>query len=376
MADLGFMKDFQKSLEKMDGVSTSSEPPRFWIDTGNCVLNYILSGDFRRGIPQGRVSALAGPSGSGKSFVQCNVTRQAQQDLDAAVVMIDTENALDDDFTSKIGIDTDRPDYHYISALTIDHAVKICSSFIKGYKKTYGEDPDAPKVLMVIDSLDMLLTDSELNNFEKGDNKGDQGQRAKQIKAFLRNMVQQIKNLNIAMVITHQVYAATQDMILKGASDGNWVINGAVKYSLSHLALLTKLKLKDGTDITGIKMKCQAVKTRFTKPFQDVVIEVPYEEGMNRYSGLVEVAEALGIIEKKGSYKKIVGTDTQFYAKDVADHADEIFEKIDELEDANIVMTDSLGLEEEVKADSQSDISKKRKQQDRMNQALMEQDDD
>jgi RecA/RadA recombinase len=360
MAALSFMKDFSKSLEKMDGVSQTSEPPRFWIDSGNYVLNYILSGDFHHAIPQGRVTGLAGPSGSGKSFIQCNVARQAQTDLDASVVMIDTENALDDSFTSKIGIDPDRPDYCYISAITIGQVVKICSDFVKGYKKDYGEDPDAPKVLLVIDSLDMLLTDTEDKHFSSGENKGDQGQRAKQIKAFLRNMVQQIKNLNIAMVITHQVYAATQEMILKGQSDGNWVINGAVRYSLSHLALLTKLKLKDGTEITGIKMKCQAVKTRFTKPFQDVVIEVPYDTGMNPYSGLAEVAEALGILEKRGSYKRIVGTETQFYAKNIGEHKDEIFERIKQLENASLVMTDALGLEEEMVDTKKSNAAKRR----------------
>lgn len=361
MAALSFMKDFNKSLEKIEGVSQISEPPRFWISTGNYVLNYILSGDFENGIPQGRVTALAGPSGSGKSFIQCSVARHAQQDLDASIVMIDTENALDDSFTSKIGIDPDRPDYCYISAITIGQVVKICSDFVKGYKKDYGTDPDAPKVLLIIDSLDMLLTDTEEKHFSEGTNKGDQGQRAKQIKAFLRNMVQSIKGLNIAMVITHQVYAATQEMILKGQSDGNWVINGAVRYSLSHLALLTKLKLKEGTEVTGIKMKCQAVKTRFTKPFQDVVIEVPYEEGMNPYSGLAEVADALGVLEKRGSYKRIVGTETQFYAKNIGDHKDEIFKRISELENASIIMADSLGLEEETD-DSGMSIAQRRKQ--------------
>lgn len=360
MANLDFINEFEKAVSKMENVSSQSEPPRYWFSAGNYVLNYILSGNFHHAIPQGRITGLAGPSGSGKSFIQCNITREAQQEHDAYVLMIDSENALDDDFTSKIGINV-HEGYNYKSVVTIDDTIKLLSDFIKGYKKTYGPDPDAPKVLIVVDSLDMLLTESELKNFSSGDSKGDQGQRAKQTKALLKNIVSQIKNLNISVVITHQVYQATQEQILKGQADGNWVINNAVKYSLSHLALLTKLKLKDGTDVTGIKMKCQAVKTRFTKPFQDVVIEVPYEEGMNPYSGLVEVAEAIGALAKKGSHKVIPGTDVQFYAKDIGQYADQVFAEIAKRAKNGLYVTDALDLEEDLDVESKSLQSKRRK---------------
>jgi recombination protein RecA len=356
MASLSFIKDFEKSCEKMETVSSESGPPRYWYSTGNYVLNYILSGHFDRGIPQGRITGLAGPSGSGKSFIQCNVTKQSQVD-DTYILMLDSENALDDEFVSKIGVNVEK-DYNYKGVTTLNDVVALLSSFIQGYKKNYGTDINAPKVLVVIDSLDMLLTETELKHFETGESRGDMGQRAKQTKNILKSLVQQIKDLNIAILITHQVYAATQENILKGQSDGNWMINGAVKYSLSHLLLITKLKLKDGDSISGIRMKCQAVKTRFTKPFQDVTIEVPYDTGMDPYSGLCDVAEALGVIEKKGSYKKIVGTDLQFYAKNIGEYKDVIFEKISALENVTLKMTEVLGLEEELN-EAQSNASKR-----------------
>ena len=49
-------------------------------------------------------------------------------------------------------------------------------------------------------------------------------------------------------------------------------------------------------------MKCEAYKTRFTQPFQNVTIEVPYETGMDPYNGLYDVAVELGIIEQKGAW--------------------------------------------------------------------------
>jgi len=360
MADLSFIKSFEKTVEKLENVSGISSPPRYWYSSGNYVLNYILSGNFQNAIPQGRITAMAGPSGSGKSFIQCNVCIDAQKQ-GAYVLMIDSENSLDDDFTSKIGINVDL-DYNYKSVVTIDDTIKLLSSFIQGYRSTYGEAVDAPKVLIVLDSLDMLLTSTEQTNFDKGDIKGDQGQRAKQIKAMLRNIVQQIKNLNISVIVTTHVYGATQEQILKGLADGSWVINGAVKFSLSHLMLLTKLKLKDDSGgFSGIRMKCQPVKTRFTKPFQDVVIDVPYETGMDPYSGLKDVATALGVLEKKGSYNKIVGTDIQFYAKNIAEHADLIFEKIDELDTSNtsLHMTETLNEVEEGHTTSDSSTAKR-----------------
>lgn len=367
MAKLSFIKKFHNTAAKMVNVSDSSAPPRYWYSSGNYVLNYISSGNFNHAIPQGRITALAGPSGSGKSFVSCNIAREAQAN-DTFVLMIDSESALDDSFTTKIGINVDT-DYDYKSVVTIDDTVALLSAFVGGYKDAYGSDENAPKVLIIIDSLDMMLTSTEFNNMNSGEIKGDQGQRAKQIKAFLRNMVQQIKHLNIAMVVTTHVYAANRDAILSGQSDGLWVINSAVKFSLSHLILLTKLKLKDGKEITGIKMKCQPVKTRFTKPFQDVVVEVPYDTGMDPYSGLADVAKAVGVLEKKGSYVVIAGTDTQFYAKDIKQYADEIFARIEDLGNISLEMTEELGLEEEVEKQA-SNKSKRSSKMDKLKEEL------
>lgn len=376
MADLGFLKQFEKDVSKMDGITSQSEPPRYWHGTGNYVLNYILSGNFHKAIPQGRITALAGPSSSGKSFVQCNIAREAQKD-GALVLMVDSENALDDEFVSKIGVQTDSPElYNYKSVVTISNTIKMISNFIKGYRKYYesqeGGIREGAKVLIVVDSLDMLLTDSELDNFTKGDNKGDQGQRAKQTKAMLRNLVQAIKDLNISIVCTHQVYAATQDKILKG--EGVWVINDAVRYSLSQIALLTRLKLKDDSrEVSGIRMKCEGFKTRFTKPFQTVVIDVPYETGMNQYSGLIEVAESMGILTRAGAYKQIVGSDTKFYAKNIADYADQILKSLQDKVDNEGAMIEVGKDEEEEKGENQSATSKRRKDTHRMSQGVTEQ---
>lgn len=306
----------------MDGVSVSSVPPRYWYSTGNYVLNRIISGSFLRGIPQGRITNLAGSSGAGKSFLAANLVKSAQ-DSGAMVLVIDSENALDDEFMSKIGVDVtgNTHPYLYAGVSTIPEVTNIVSKFLKGYKKEAGTGEDAPHAFILIDSLDMLMTETEVEHYSKGDQKGDQGQRNKQLKAMLRTFVQDIKVLNVIIVCTSQVYK-NQDL---KSGDGVWIVSDAVKYAASQIVLLTKLKLKDATAaITGIRMTAEGYKTRFTLPFQKIVVEVPYASGMDPYSGLVETAQELGVVIKKGSRYSIAGQENSWYAKNIADYAEEI----------------------------------------------------
>lgn len=309
---MDFLKDFKKQVQKAGLEEGSLQPPRYWYSTGNYLLNKILSGSYFRGVPQGRITCFTGPSGAGKSFIVSNVIREAQK-RGAHIVVLDSENALDDEFVQKIGVDP-ATNYNYIGVTTIPDVQKVVSSFLKGYKEEYkGDYENAPEVLFAIDSLDMLLTDTESQNFAKGDVKGDQGQRNKQLKAMLRQFVQAIKHYNISMVVTSQVYK-NQD-ITNG--EGVWVVSDAIKYSLSQIALLTKLKLrkdKGSSEIDGIRMKVHGYKTRFTKPFQSITVEVPYDTGMDPYNGLLDVAIDIGVVERRGAWcymdgKKWQGSD-------------------------------------------------------------------
>jgi len=327
MAD--FLKGINKKLEKSGFDVGEALPPRWWISTGNFVLNKITSKQFKRGIPQGRLTGLTGPSGAGKSYVLCNIMREAQKE-GCVVVAIDSENALDDDFVSAIGVDISDDKYSHIHVDTIADVISVTSTIIQGYKADYGEDVNAPKVFIGCDSLDMLITDTEMDNYtKKGIVKGDQGQKNKQLKAMLRPLVHAIKKLNVAMVVTDQVYKNQDTM----NGEGTWIIKDAVQYSLSQIILITKLKLKndkaDKQHITGIKMKCLAYKTRFAQPFQSVTIEVPYETGMDPYNGLLEVAKELGVITQAGSWYAFNGK--KFQSKNFDEIAEEVLGECDKL---------------------------------------------
>ena len=98
-----FRKDITKAI---DGLSIGFNDPTDWVSTGNHALNYLISGDFNKGVPLGKVTVFAGESGSGKSYIcSGNLVRHAQ-DQGIFVVLVDSENALDEDWLKALGVDT------------------------------------------------------------------------------------------------------------------------------------------------------------------------------------------------------------------------------------------------------------------------------
>ena len=301
-----FRKTITKSIE---GISIGFKDPTDWISTGNYALNYLISGDFYRGVPLGKVTVFAGESGAGKSFIcSGNLVKQAQ-DQGIYVVLIDTENALDEAWLKSVGVDTGEDKLLKLNMAMIDDLAKMVSNFVKEYK-TLPVD-DRPKVLFVIDSLGMLLTPTDVNQFEGGDLKGDLGRKPKALTALVRNCVNMFGDLNIGLVATNHTYAS-QDMF-----DPDDKISGGQGfiYASSIVVAMRKLKLKEDEDgnkiseVRGIRAACKIMKTRYSKPFESVQVKIPYEQGMNPYSGLVDMFESRGILAKDGNRLVTVLTD-------------------------------------------------------------------
>src|SRR5690554_1221668 len=140
---------FRKSITKsIDGLSVGFNDPTDWIDTGNYTLNYLISGDFYKGVPLGKVTMFAGESGAGKSlFCSGSIVKHAQEQ-DIYVVAIDSENALDETWLKNLGVDTDESKLLRLSMSMIDDVAKTISVFMKDYKEL--PDGERPKVLFVI----------------------------------------------------------------------------------------------------------------------------------------------------------------------------------------------------------------------------------
>jgi len=301
-----FRKDLTKSIQ---GMSTGFNDPTDWISTGSYALNYLISGDFNKGVPLGKVTVFAGESGAGKSyFAAGNIVRHAQEQ-GIYVVLIDSENALDQAWLEALGVDCDESKLLKLSMSMIDDVAKTISTFMADY--TAMDEDDRPKVLFVIDSLGMLLTPTDVDQFNKGDMKGDMGRKPKALTALVRNTVNMIGAHNVGLVCTNHTYAS-QDMF-----DPDDKISGGQGfiYASSIVVAMKKLKLKEDEDgnktseVHGIRAGCKVMKTRYAKPFEGVQVKIPYETGMNPCSGIVELFEKKGVIEKSGNRLKYVTSD-------------------------------------------------------------------
>jgi recombination protein RecA len=293
---------FRKSITKsIDGLGIGFNDPTDWISTGNYALNYLISGDFRKGVPLGKVTVFAGESGAGKSYIcSGNIIKNAQEQ-GIYVILVDSENALDEDWLKALGVDTSEDKLLKLNMAMIDDVGKTISEFMKEYKLMPVEE--RPKVMFVIDSLGMLLTPTDVNQFEAGEMKGDMGRKPKALTSLVRNCVNMFGTYNVGMVCTNHTYAS-QDMF-----DPDDKISGGQGfiYASSIVVAMKKLKLKTDADgnktseVHGIRSACKIMKTRYAKPFEGVQVEIPYSTGMSPTSGLVDLFEKKGVLTKSGN---------------------------------------------------------------------------
>ena len=311
---------FRTALTKsITGMSAGFNDPTDWISTGNYALNYLVSGDFHKGVPLGKVTVFAGESGSGKSYFCAGNIIKAAQEQGIFVVLVDSENALDQDWLERLDVQTSEDKLLKLNMSMIDDVAKTVSTFMTDYKAMNEEE--RPKVLFVIDSLGMLLTPTDVDQFQKGDMKGDMGRKPKALTSLVRNCVNMFGSHNVGLVATNHTYAS-QDMF-----DPDDKISGGQGfiYASSIVVAMKKLKLKedqDGkkvTDVRGIRAACKVMKTRYSKPFESVQVKIPYETGMDPYSGLVDLFEKKGLLTQQGNRLKYVdstGKEHLDYRKD------------------------------------------------------------
>ena len=217
----------------------------------------------------------------------------------------------------------------------IDDVAKTISTFMSDYRDMPEED--RPKVLFVIDSLGMLLTPTDVDQFNKGDMKGDMGRKPKALTSLVRNTVNMIGSHNVGLVCTNHTYAS-QDMF-----DPDDKISGGQGfiYASSIVVAMKKLKLKEDekgnkvTDVRGIRAACKVMKTRYAKPFEGVQVKIPYDTGMDPYSGLVDLFEKKGVLTQQGNRLKYIDSagkeHIEFRKAWVGDKLDMLMQDFDKL---------------------------------------------
>ena len=307
------MSDFLKALVKdlkdentsilEDGESSAEFSG--CIDTGSFALNAVLSGSLYGGVPNNKITAFAGESATGKTFFVLGVVKQFLQDNPTGgVIYYDTEAAVTRDMMSTRGIDPKRviiaePD-------TIQkfrtHALKVIESYEKAPKDT------RPPMLMVLDSLGLLSTSKEVEDSTEGKDVRDMT-KSQLIKGAFRVLTLKLAQVGIPMLVTNHVYEVIGSYVPTKEMGGG----SGLKYAASTIAFLGKKKEKDGDgDVVGNIIKIKMQKSRFTKEHSQVEVLLTFNKGLDRYYGLLEIAEKYGIFKKVSTRYELPDGKTAF----------------------------------------------------------------
>ena len=320
----GSIQDAFKLLDKLnsnaaflDGnsLSTVSE----WIDTGSYALNAIISGSLYGGIPMGRLTAFVGPESCGKTLMANKIMANAQK-KGMYVAYFDTEGALDEATAKRLGCDTAKIK-HVPSEIT-EH----CRNEIVQFLNTIVENKLQGKVLIVIDSLGNLITAQEKKKIEEGSETLDMGNRSKQLKSLMRAVTHAAAKANCPVVFTNHIYDDPSQLhptaIKKQAGGSGPLYMSSVIVQMAKKTERTEdSKNKDSNTestfiskgINGVTMRALTTKNRFVTPFLEIEMYLNFRTGLNKYSGLLEMAEGYGVIEKNGHRHSFNGESLGFF---------------------------------------------------------------
>jgi len=265
-----------------------------WIHTGNYHLNACVSGSLFGGWPNNRSCSIAGPSGTGKTFLMLNSVREAIN-MGYSVIYYDSEAAVDKEQMEKFGIDTTKVNYQPMN--TVQDFRTSVTTITQKMQEVKRRGGDIPKIMIVLDSAGNLATQKEIDDAASGSEKADMT-RSKILKSIFRIIMTPLADLKIPFLFTNHTYQ-TQDFISRQIAGGGT----GPQYAASIVLMLNKAQLKDGADKVGIIVTAKPDKNRFAKP-TPIKFHLNFSEGMNPYVGLEQYAtwDICGIT--KGSIEK------------------------------------------------------------------------
>jgi len=305
-------KEFNKvfaSLDKMNPEATFLSESALsvvddWIDTGCMVLNSVISGSLYGGVPKGRITGFAGPSQAGKTYIINKILAEAQK-KGMMPVIFDTEVAIDRGSTEGVGLDPAKVKYVPVQA------VEECRNQISAFLDSVIENKMEGKFIISIDSLGNLASQKELDDALKGKSASDMGTRAKGLKSMMRLLTFKAAKANTSILFSNHTYddpSAMFPSLIKNQSGGKGPV-----YLASVLVQLAKrdekndkgndddIMLSEANKYSGTTLRALTVKNRFVPPFLECEMYLNYKTGLDKYSGIKELAVNHGILEQTGS---------------------------------------------------------------------------
>lgn len=303
-----------------------------WIDTGSYALNAIISGSLYGGIPIGRLTGFVGPESCGKTLV-CNKIMANAQKKNMHVAYFDTEGALDEETAKRLGCDPSKIK-HVPSEIT-----ENCRNQIVKFLDTIVEKKLQGKVLLVIDSLGNLITAQEKKKIEEGSDTPDMGNRAKALKSMMRAITHSAAQANCPVIFTNHIYDDPSQLhptaIKKQAGGSGPLYMASVIVQMAKKTEKTEdTKNKDANTestflakgINALTLRAFTTKNRFVPPYLEIEMYLNFRTGLNKYSGLLEMAEGYGVLEKAG-HRYVFQGETLGFFKDWKDN-EEVWDKI------------------------------------------------
>jgi RecA/RadA recombinase len=292
-----------------------------YIDSGSYALNALISGDIYKGYPVGKVTALAGEEASGKSFAVLTGTKNfLEAHPDSACFYFESEGAITKEDIESRGIDSKR--IFIIPVATVEdfrtQAVRILDKYIEAKKES------RPRMLFVLDSLGMLSTNKEVKDTTEGKDVKDMT-RTQLIKGAFRILTLKLAQAKVPMILTNHVYAVF-DMYSPSEIGGG----SGVKYAASTIVILNKRKEKEDGQLVGLNIRANLYKSRLTKTGAEVSVLIRHDTGLQRYYGLVDIAEKCGVFKKDSTRlvlpdgRKVFGTQInrdpeKYFTKEILD---------------------------------------------------------
>lgn len=293
------------------------------ISTGIYVLNAAMSGSLFGGIPNNRITTLAGFSGVGKSFLCYNIAREAQA-KGYSIIYIDTEYSIELDQLPNYGLDISDDKFSLIRSNVIEDLKIFMTKTLDSLKELKNQGKDFGKIMFILDSVGQLGSRKEVEDALSSKEKADMT-KAKALGSFFRIINSDLGYLQIPLLCTNQVYTPMEMYAVDKMKGGE-----SLMFTSSIVCFLSKAKLKTGEEDeldlnqSGNIVTAKMVKNRMAKP-KKVKFEISFVSGCNPYVGLdywctAENMEQIGIAKGKMVDDKFVAGGNRWYVDHLGKH--------------------------------------------------------
>ena len=301
-----------------------------FIDTGSYAFNALLSGSIHGGLPQNKITAIAGESATGKTFFLMGIVKHfLDANPEGGVMLFESESAITKQMVVDRGIDPNR-----MVILPVTTVQEFRTQSLKVLDAYLQQSSDIRRPLfLALDSLGMLSTTKEVEDTAEGKETRDMT-RAQVLKAAFRVLTLKLGKAKVPMVVTNHTYDVVGSMFPTKEMGGG----SGLKYAASSIVYLSKRKEKEGTEVVGNIIHCKNFKSRLTIENKMVDVRLTYNKGLDRYYGLLELAEKYKVFKKvstryelpdgsKQYGKTILNDPKKYFTKDVMAILDECAKK-------------------------------------------------